>query len=370
MPVILNTTHRNSASTLVPDRQARQRTPFDPSNPTARRLPAPPLGALLPRSRSAPDLGDVSSPRSQAPRHRTGLPRMTQGENSRQAASDTATTGDSPGSRGVLVKRSASALEIDPSAFPPSAAVMPNASPASSIATSTTFDRSGDLVEYFEGDGLPLHSQVIDFEPPGTDPRARRQTLCAFSGPAINAAAAALSLMASRLSAHPVAAKISAAASGALWVGGAVASELGNAPYSTWVSGANSFGGTAGALGIAAPLAFGQTQRDVAYGSAAAWAANGAADIVRAVGNDKRNLAGRLLQGVSGTANMAAAGLAAGAADASAHHQGVKAAHLGTVSSALWAVGAATALGSEWVARSEAFNRPPRPPNPELDSPV
>ena len=54
---------------------------------------------------------------------------------------------------------------------------------------------------------------------------------------------------------------------------------------------------------------------------------------------------------------------------ASAEGQSIKAANLGTVSAALWGVGATAALGAEWVARSDAFN-PPTWPDRELDSPV
>lgn len=172
----------------------------------------------------------------------------------------------------------------------------------------------------------------------------------------IDAAAGAFSLAASRLFANPLAAKVSGVASGGLWLAGAVVNEFGNAPYDKLVSATNFFCGTAGTLSIAAPLVLGQTQRSVAYSSAASWVANGTADIVCAAGNTRRNISSRLLQGASGVANMAAAGLAAASVDASAHNDGVRAANLGTVSSVLWTVGAAAALGAEWVARSDVRN--------------
>lgn len=150
--------------------------------------------------------------------------------------------------------------------------------------------------------------------------------------------------------------------SGALWVAGAAAYELGNAaPYSKVLSASNAFCGTAGALSVAAPTLLGPTQSNVAYSAAAAWAANGAADMVCATGNTYPNLPSRLLLGASGAANLAAAALSAASAKASAEGQSIKAANLGTVSAALWGMGATAALGAEWVARSDAFNRPGRP---------
>lgn len=185
----------------------------------------------------------------------------------------------------------------------------------------------------------------------------------------IDAAAGACSLVAAKSYANPLTAKVAGATSGVLWLGGAVVSEFGNAPYNKLASATNFFCGTAGALSIAAPLLLGKNQRNVAYSSAASWVANGLADVACAAGNTQRNFPSRLLQGMSGMANMAAAGVATKSANASAHNEPIKAAKLGVVSSALWLGGGAAALGAEWAARSDAFNRP-RQPGRELNSPV
>jgi len=206
-----------------------------------------------------------------------------------------------------------------------------------------------------------FYSHFAASVPPETNTWATLQTLCAFIGPPIDGVAAGFSLATSRVSSHPSAAKVLGAISGGLWLGGAVVSELGNVPRVTLASVANGFCGVAGAFSLTAPFLLDQTQRNVAYSSAAAWLVNGAADIACAVGNSQRNLVSRLLQGGSGAANMAAAGLSAASVDASARNDGVKAATLGTVSSMLWVVGAAAALGAESAARSDALNRTRRP---------
>lgn len=258
----------------------------------------------------------------------------------------------------------ASDTEIDQPVFPPSAN---GPLPASS---STALDCSGDPVSFLAEDDQRSHVPTLDSEPTHADTQTTLQKLSSFAAPLIDASAAGLSLAAARLSAHPMAAKASGVASGALWVAGAAAYELGNAaPYSKVLSASNTFCGTAGALSVAAPLLLGQTQSNVAYSAAAAWAANGAADMVCATGNTYPNLPSRLLLGASGAANVTAAALSAASARASAEGQSIKAANLGTVSAALWGVGAAAALGAEWAARSDALNRP-RQPGREWDSPV
>ena len=377
MTVTLRTALPNLDSTLNTDRQGGLRHQYSKSDIPTSRSEADSPGGLLPRSKSAPTLGDSSSRTPKSPRHRAALPTTPQ-RNHFPAAPDAAISCALAASPGTRLEGSASDSEINHSAFPTSAGVNPYASPAietspggsptASTSSSTTFDRSGDHVSFRTMSDQSLSSQLVDAAPPGTDTPTRLQTICAFSGPVIDAVAAALSLATSRLSANPLAARLAAVISGSLWAGGAVVNEWGNAPNSKLVTGANAFGGIAGTLSIPVPLLQDQTQRNVAYSSAGAWAANGAADIVSGVGNNQRNLASRCLQVMSGAANITAAGLSAAAADASARDEKVRAANLGAVSGGLWIVGTIAALGSRAAARSDALNS--RQPGREPDSAV
>jgi hypothetical protein len=193
---------------------------------------------------------------------------------------------------------------------------------------------------------------------PHAEARTALQKITSYGVPVVDAAAAGLSLAASRLPV-PVAQKVTGALSGSLWAGGAAASELGNASRSNWESAANVLSAAAGALSAAAPFVSGKTASGAAYGAAGSWAANGTANMMRAACDGRQSTASRLLQGASGTANFAAAGLAAAAANASSNNDSVKAANLGTVSSVLWAVGAVAATGAVWTARSGKPEDPP-----------
>lgn len=169
--------------------------------------------------------------------------------------------------------------------------------------------------------------------------------------------AAAVSLASARLAAVPRAAQATAAVSGSLWAGAGMVGEVGNVPYRVWTTGANAFAVAAGGLSAAAPFTLGPVQRAIAYGSAGAWAASGAAMALGAVGTTATHAATGLLQGVSGIANLAAAGLSAAAVQVSGRDAS-QAVRLQTASSALWLAGSAAAVGAVW-AKTAAQRREP-----------
>ena len=168
-----------------------------------------------------------------------------------------------------------------------------------------------------------------------------------------DAAASGLSLACSRLSATPVAQQATGAASGALWAVGAGVNQIANRPHSYGRSGVNLLGATAGILSTAGSFIPGKTGTGVAYGSAASWASNGAATIMRAAIQTGNHTGSRILHGASGTANIAAAALAAAAAKAAGENDETTAAKFGTASSVLWAVGALATLGAASTAGRE-----------------
>lgn len=191
--------------------------------------------------------------------------------------------------------------------------------------------------------------QATDASAQSAPPSALRQ-VGSYGGPALDALASGLSLAASRLSAAPDAAKLTGTLSGALWAGGAGLTQVGSASPPLLVTGANALGGVAGVLGAVQPWIGASSASTLAYASASAWAVNGAANMVRAGSDAGRHLPSRVLQGVSGAANVAAAALAAAAASASQQDAPVKAANLGAASSLAWGVGAIAALGSAYTA--------------------
>ncbi|WP_134980462.1 hypothetical protein [Xanthomonas axonopodis] len=186
---------------------------------------------------------------------------------------------------------------------------------------------------------------------PQTDMSSMLQHVGAYGGPVVDGAASGLSMAAARLSAAPQAARLTGTLSGALWAGGAAISQLGNVPANPLVSAANVVGATAGVLSAVEPSLTGSDTTRVAYASAAAWAVNGGANLLRAASDTTAALPSRVLQGISGAANVAAAGLAAAATVAAQQDAPLKAANLGTASSVAWGVGAAAALGSAWTTR-------------------
>ena len=177
-----------------------------------------------------------------------------------------------------------------------------------------------------------MRARATDAQAESAPPSALRQ-VGSYGGPALDALASGLSLAASRLSAAPYAAKLTGALSGAMWAGGAGLTQIGSASSPMLVTGANALGGVADVLSAVQPWISGNSASTLAYSSAAAWAVNGASNIVRAGSDAGRHLPSRVLQGVSGAANVAAAALAAAAATASQKDEPVKAANLGAASS-------------------------------------
>ncbi|MFL7982276.1 hypothetical protein [Xanthomonas vasicola] len=177
------------------------------------------------------------------------------------------------------------------------------------------------------------------------------QQVGTYGGPLVDGAASGLSLAAAQLSAsQQQPAKLTGIVSGALWAAGAAISQCGNVPANSLVSSANAVGAAAGVLSALATSMTGSDSSRVAYASASAWALNGGANLVRAATDTASVLPSRVLQGVSGAANIAAAGLAAAATAAAEKDAPVEAVNLGTASSVLWGVGAVAALGSAWMA--------------------
>lgn len=182
-----------------------------------------------------------------------------------------------------------------------------------------------------------------------------------------DAAASGLSLTCSRLSATPVAQEAAGAASGVLWAVGAGINQVANRPHSYGRSGVNLLGATAGILSTAGSFISGNTGTGVAYSSAASWAANGAATIARAL-QTGNNTASCVLHVASGTANIAAAALAAVAAKATSENDETTAAKFGTASSVLWGAGALAALGAAATAsRATPGNADEMNPHPQTD---
>ncbi|MGW8341635.1 hypothetical protein ACWGY7_11055 [Xanthomonas axonopodis pv. khayae] len=178
------------------------------------------------------------------------------------------------------------------------------------------------------------------------------QQVGAYGGPLVDAAASGLSVAAAQLSASQQRpAELTSIVSGALWAGGAVINQAGNVPANALVSSANLVGAAAGVLSALTPSLNGNDSTRVAYASAAAWALNGGANLVRAASDTATVLPSRVLQGVSGAANIAAAGLAAAATTAAQQDAPLTAVKLSTASSVVWGVGAAAAFGSAWMAR-------------------
>ncbi|PPU77114.1 MULTISPECIES: hypothetical protein [Xanthomonas] len=188
-------------------------------------------------------------------------------------------------------------------------------------------------------------------QPPPANVPGMLQQLGAYGGPLMDAAASGLSVAAARLSvSQQLPAKLTGIVSGALWAGGAVVNQLGNVPAKAVISSANAVGAAAGVLSSLATSLSGSDSSRVAYASASAWALNGGANLVRAASDTAAVMPSRVLQGVSGAANIAAAGLAAAATAAAQQDAPLKAVNLGTASSVAWGVGAAAAFGSAWMA--------------------
>lgn len=260
-----------------------------------------------------------------------------------------------------LRARGASPAPQPGASLPPRAALLPRAAsaPAALGARRVETDRpAGPAVERI---GAPEDAAAVPTEAaaprPSGSPWSAVRTASAWSAPVVDAAAAALSLASARLAAVPRAAQATAAVSGSLWAGAAMVGEVGNVPYRAWTTGANAFAVVAGGLSAAAPFTLGPMQRAIAYGSAGAWAASGAAMALGAVGTGATHAATGLLQGVSGIANLGAAGLSAAAVQASGRDAG-QAVRLQTASSALWLAGSAAAVGAVWAKTAQPHREP------------
>lgn len=269
-----------------------------------------------------------------------------------------------------LRARGASPVPQPGASLSPRAALLPRAAsaPAALGASRVETDRpAGPAVERI---GAPEDAAAVPAVPavpaeateaaaprPSGSPWSAVRTASAWSAPVVDAAAAALSLASARLAAVPRAAQATAAVSGSLWAGAGMVGEVGNVPYRAWTTGANAFAVVAGGLSAAAPFTLGPAQRAIAYGSAGAWAASGAAMALGAVGTGATHAATGLLQGVSGIANLAAAGLSAAAVQASGRDAG-QAVRLQTASSALWLAGSAAAVGAVWAKTAQPYREP------------
>jgi hypothetical protein len=176
------------------------------------------------------------------------------------------------------------------------------------------------------------------------------QTIAAYGPAATDGAAAAFSLATARLSDAPLDAKVAGTFSGILWTLGAVWQEHRNKPRSYVVSGANFLGGAAGVLSVGATFALGDDTKKVAYASAASWAANGFANLVRAGARTGDGVAVDVWLAASGLANLGAALLSATEASAAANDESTKATNLGTISAVFWLAGAVTAAAAVYAA--------------------
>jgi hypothetical protein len=187
------------------------------------------------------------------------------------------------------------------------------------------------------------------------------QTMAAYGPAATDGAAAAFSLATARLSHAPLDAKVTGTFSGVLWAFAAAWQEHRNKPRSYVVSGANILGGAAGVLSVGATFALGDDTKKVAYASAASWAANGFANLMRAGARTGGGAAVDVWLAASGLANLGAALLSATEASAAANDESTKATNLGTISAVFWLAGAVTAAAAVYAAGLGNRGMPPLP---------
>jgi hypothetical protein len=190
------------------------------------------------------------------------------------------------------------------------------------------------------------------------------QTIAAYGPAATDGSAAAFSLATARLSDAPLDAKVTGAFSGALWGLAAVWQEQRNKPRNYVVSGANFLGGAAGFLSLAATFVLGDDTKKVAYASAASWAANGFANLMRAGARTGDGAAVDMWLAASGLANLGAAVVSGVGAHEAADGASTAATNLGTISAMFWLVGAFTAAVAVYAAGLGNRGMPP-PPDPE-----
>lgn len=190
--------------------------------------------------------------------------------------------------------------------------------------------------------------------------RRRSASLSSTSPNRVGVGAGAVDLagaVASGVSAWSPRPEIAATLSGGLWAAGAVGSEASQgAPRSWGQSAANFFSGAAGGFSAAAPWT--QTT-ELGYASAGSWGLSGIGNAVlgwRSLQEARKKGQSMLssgLQIMSGVANTAAAGLSAASVYYASHDDESSQATsrwLATGSSAAWAVGSLTSIGSAWFA--------------------
>jgi hypothetical protein len=158
-----------------------------------------------------------------------------------------------------------------------------------------------------------------------------------------DAAAAFLSLAATRMRSGSVAARATGLASSMLWATSSITGELSNVQHSKILTGANTLDLGAAITSAAAALATSSTV--AGYASSAAWAACGAARILYALRDPMLNRTIRTLEGLSGTASLTAATLSAAATRASETGHSAQATRLAAASSAVWMVASLLELG-------------------------
>jgi len=129
---------------------------------------------------------------------------------------------------------------------------------------------------------------------------------------------------------------------GGAWMAAAALSEVDNRgePRDIMASGANFLNGVAGVAQLGTAFLSGSNQTNVAYLSAATWAANAATNIGKAIAERGRNTTSRVAQGASGVLNLGAAALTAAAAAEASKGNSATSGKLGLASGALWAGGA------------------------------
>jgi hypothetical protein len=187
------------------------------------------------------------------------------------------------------------------------------------------------------------------------------QTMAAY-GPAVtDGAAAAFSLAAVLLSHSPLDAKVTGAFSGGLWALGATWQERHNKPRNYVVSAANFLGCSAGLLSLVAVFVLADDTKKVAYASAAAWAANGFANLMRAGARTGGPTAVDYWLAGCGLANLSAAIVSGVEAHVAAADESRAATDLGTISAAFWLVGAITAVAAVYAAGLGNRGMPPLP---------
>jgi hypothetical protein len=198
-----------------------------------------------------------------------------------------------------------------------------------------------------------LLGETASSDDPPPRSRSALESVSKFGLVALDAAAASLSVAATRLS-SPLPIKVTATLSGSLWTGTAIYREYDNSPRRMMISSVNVLSGAVGALATTAPHLAGENRKAVRYASAAGWAVNGAANLVRAIGTSDATIANRVLTGASGLANAAGAALSAASVNAAAENKSDDAVKLATASGAMLLAGWAADAAAAWADRNRS----------------